>query len=480
MTSTLQSLGFTVDLVQNTKTFNEFVNLHLVPFAAKIKEGDLVLFYFSGHGFGYGHTNYLVPTAAPASVEKRQLNATFLPESTIRSFLAEQNPGVLLVLLDACRNYAGVVTDEQSLGTSKGLQAPLKVGSDVLIGFAAAPGESAFGLQAGQTSHYTTALVSNIRKEGKELSQLRREITYAVKSRTGNGQQPWFSESMTSEVFLRPTEDNRRAFLESWKAVLAEGRRAAVQEYLAYNRVGPHAKAARKWLNDHPDDARVTYTRVSPLLPELSWNSRLAVRLRTFPTNLGVARTMDVEFNQAARNLSSDVRPDKLLEVHGSAMILSDTNASERGGRVIRLPRGSDLEVLEAGSSRVRAIGQDRGGAPESFTFATPASTETISVGLPMAELLVGPSPTGAGSSIDPAPLEAKLRAVRAAGGRNIGWVSIATPKVASAREQGLLSLQAIHAKKILKDQGIPESKISTLEGYDFVGSRVRVRIFGF
>lgn len=480
MKETLVSLGFDVDLVENTKTFNEFVNLRLVPFAAKIKDGDLVLFYFTGHGFGHGHTNYLVPTAAPASVDQRQLDATFLPESTIRSFLAEYNPGVLLVLLDACRTYAGIVTDAKNLGTAKGLHKPSTIGSDVLIGFAAAPGESAFGLQGGQTSHYTTALVRNIPKEGLEFSDVRREITYAVKSYTGEVQKPWFSESMTSEVFLRPTAENRRAFLDSWKAVLAEGRREMVQKYLAFNRVGPYAKAARKWLTDHPDDVRITHTRVSPLLPELAWNSGYAVKLKTFPTNLGVARTLDVGSNPAARNLSSDVRPGRLLEVHGSAMILSDSDASQTSGKIIRLPRGSDLQVLDAESWQIRAIDRDRGGSTASLTIAAPESTDTISVGRPIAEFLVGPSTTGAGSSIDPAPLEAKLRALNESEGRTIGWVSIATPKVPSARDQGLLSLQAVHAKKILRDQGVAESKISTVEGFDFPGSKVRVRIYGF
>src|SRR5690349_8522222 len=45
----------------------------LPAFRKPIDPGDLVVFYFSGHGFSYGPSNYLAPTALPAQVNEQDL-----------------------------------------------------------------------------------------------------------------------------------------------------------------------------------------------------------------------------------------------------------------------------------------------------------------------------------------------------------------------------------------------------------------------
>jgi hypothetical protein len=284
---------------------------------------------------------------------------------------------------------------------------------------------------------------------------------------------------LASEVFLKPNSGNRQAFLDSWKAVLSEGRRAAVEKYLAFNRVGPYARAARKWLTDKAGDDRTTYTQVSPLLPELAWSTGRSAKLQKFSSNLGVARTLDITAKvEAAENLARDVQPKELLELQGTAIVVAESTAS-RAGEAIRLPRGEVLEVVGTSAGHIQAIGRRSGESPGAVLVSAPASVESIAVGAPLLELLVDASASGSRSAVDPDPLRAELRKLSSSD-RRIGWVSIATPKAASDREQGLLSLQAVHVKKVLKDAGVSEAKISTVEGLRFDERRVRVRIYGF
>jgi hypothetical protein len=66
----LKALGFvvmTVDGLASADIFNDEV---LPKFRSQLRVGDLVIFYFSGHGFSYGPDNFLAPQDLPATLTR--------------------------------------------------------------------------------------------------------------------------------------------------------------------------------------------------------------------------------------------------------------------------------------------------------------------------------------------------------------------------------------------------------------------------
>ena len=50
----LKNLGFAVTQVSNIKRSADFWNISFLPFVSRVRDNDLVVVYFSGHGLNYG------------------------------------------------------------------------------------------------------------------------------------------------------------------------------------------------------------------------------------------------------------------------------------------------------------------------------------------------------------------------------------------------------------------------------------------
>ena len=115
VSKTLSDIGFTVFDARNV-TFNDFKE-KFSQFMTKIGDDDLVVFYFSGHGFSYGGNSYLVPTKFPDHVLETELPSEFISVLTVATSIlrGEHKPGYLLLLLNACRDAAKFQNLEKSL-----------------------------------------------------------------------------------------------------------------------------------------------------------------------------------------------------------------------------------------------------------------------------------------------------------------------------------------------------------------------------
>lgn len=468
MRDLLVTLGFDVDYSEDAKSFTDFVNLRLVPFQTKISEGDLVVVYFSGHGFAHGQTNYLVPTEAPATSSSAALARHYVPEVTVRSFLADKKPGALITLLDACRTMPQIVSESGLPGLAKGLAEPTSLGVDEVVGYAAAPGQAAYGLPVGNLSWFTAALAEYLPLEDIELATIQKRVNNWVKTRTFNQQVPWFSASIATDVILRPGEKTASLQIEAWKSVLLEGRRSAIEDYLATNRVGPFAAAARQWLADNPKDSRVTFTQFAPLLVEIAWQ-RASRQLRRLPGSLAVPRTAEL-YEGIPSDWASGVSAGQILAAQKRILLLDPTYAlaSKPGGettvRTLRNPFLSNA-VLNATTLS---------GEPIAISVAKPG--ENLVVGDPNFEAALAPPPDGPRGVVDGAALRAVLPSTVEAG--RVGWATIATPNTPDVRSRSLNRLRALHAKFLLVELGVSAGRISIAEGLadtDFAGVRVRM-----
>lgn len=213
---TLREIGFAVQLVRNgdKRTINEAVE----AFSRRLGQGDIGLFYYSGHGVQVNGENYLVPINAKLSL---QTDAEYdaVPLGKVVKAVESSSATAKIIILDACRNnpfYRRWRSPTRGSAT-RGLATPETSGSDgIFIAFSTAPGKvAADRIGNGRNSPFTTQLLRHLRTPNLEVGQLFRLVRADVVQATHNQQIPWDSNSLVGNVFLNPQSSPPATALES-------------------------------------------------------------------------------------------------------------------------------------------------------------------------------------------------------------------------------------------------------------------------
>lgn len=507
----LTDLGFAVTTAFNVPSRNAFVRDYLVPFAGSIKEGAFVVFYFSGHGFSYAGESYLMPTDSPEKISG-DINQTFLAERSVRSYLNDRNPTLVVTFLDACRNLRKFI-DSQDPATksqiSKGLAEPLKTPENNIIGYSSKAGFTSAGDAQGKLSVYTSALAEFLPRERMDLDLIAKEVRFKVRHDTNNDQSPWLSESSSAIVFFKKSKEIDAQEHEAWKAALDSGDSLQIGRFLAFHGTSDYGEAARRWLNDHKTVATGYFTQVPPIGPEIAWDikdplgnpnssvTRIFGPLgleRTFrsgsPDTFASHRAQDILINSEAAVSTSQVSAD-LLVATGRAVALDQVAA--RGSPDTAAPVlqsysfGTKLvvegvETPRAGGTWLKVREDTKGISPTAYiALPTSSSPRRVDLGRPLEEAFIGQKPDAVATLADQETLLGAVEQIRN-GGANISWVSIATPRVENHRLQELLAARATHIVDILDGAGLSRGKITVvegLEGQDIASDKIRVRFFG-
>ena len=182
-------------------------------------KSGIALFYYAGHALQSNEDNYLLPVDMPEYPSSLgELGALRLSD------VLEKMKGATiakLVFLDACRDnpfksqeplkdrtraasLAGLLRD--------GLASPATSSfgtGDVFIAYATAPGSVAQDGR-GKNSPFTAALARYVPERGLEIKKMQMLVAKAVKHATedkasyNQPQIPWFSVSLTSDLYLWP------------------------------------------------------------------------------------------------------------------------------------------------------------------------------------------------------------------------------------------------------------------------------------
>jgi uncharacterized caspase-like protein len=167
-------------------------------FLSTVKVGDVALVYYSGHGMQIDGDNYIIPTSfAP----KDEIDAKHTSYSVDRLMerLAERDPRLNLLILDACRDNPFHPTRSQAKGW-----APVNTGWGTFVAFATAPGSTASDNPGGGNGLFTSKLIGALDQPGWSLdaifSWVRKQVFFESK-----GQQlPWTSSSVIGDFFFIP------------------------------------------------------------------------------------------------------------------------------------------------------------------------------------------------------------------------------------------------------------------------------------
>lgn len=200
----LKEIGFEVTLLKNAdrRKIDEAVE----AFNKQLRQGDIGIFYYAGHGVQVEGENYVIPIDAKLAREA-DVGYDAIPVGKIINAIEDTDAKVKIVILDACRDnpfYRRWRSSGRSLA-SRGLAGINSSGRGTLIAFSTAPGQIAADSLAGKgrNSPYTAHLLKYL-KSPLEIGQMFRRVREDVLQATNNQQTPWESGSLVGDVFLNP------------------------------------------------------------------------------------------------------------------------------------------------------------------------------------------------------------------------------------------------------------------------------------
>jgi TPR repeat protein/uncharacterized caspase-like protein len=198
MSEALKKLGFDTTLITNV-TKNEF-EAKLGEFGEKAADSDLALVFYAGHGMEMDGQNYLIPTDAKLKTDRNVRLETVSLDNVLATI--DDARKLKIVLLDACRDNPFAVKMKRAIGKraiGRGL-AEIEVEPNVLVSYAAAPGQQASDGDGGH-SPYTEALLAHIATPGMEINKLFRTVASAVRRKTNGEQIPYETGRLPEEDF---------------------------------------------------------------------------------------------------------------------------------------------------------------------------------------------------------------------------------------------------------------------------------------
>lgn len=244
-------------------------------FRDTISPGDFVVVHFSGHGVEVAGQHYLVPlNAKPAGPE--QIGRTYVGVQHLMRTLLEREPGLVLILFDACRTdpFVGAPPPEeevldiaQPLATESSNPQPAaapRVRSElrnrphaqpkgVVLAFASGPGERSWSLRTtdrpSDGSLFTRAIVKWIQPE-RSLGWILQDVATEVEELSGARQMPWITEpGGHSEVMFRPSSEFIAQEEETWRRAVHlyqdTGSVSSLRRFVGHYPLSVYSAAAR-------------------------------------------------------------------------------------------------------------------------------------------------------------------------------------------------------------------------------------------
>ena len=197
MAATLKELGFEVMLYTdlNKKSMRKAVD----EFGYKLKDYQVGLFFYAGHGVSVADQNYLVPVdASPQTAGDIEFDCE--PANRVLAKMEDARTTTNIIVLDACRNNPF----ERSLsrGGGDGGLATMKTASGSYIAYATAPGSTAAD-GTGRNGLYTSALLKNLKNPGLPIEDVFKRVRNEVQKQTNNRQRPWDTSSLTDDFYFK-------------------------------------------------------------------------------------------------------------------------------------------------------------------------------------------------------------------------------------------------------------------------------------
>lgn len=169
----------------------------LSDFCSDLKDYDVAIFYFAGHGIEIKGKNYLCFRDTQfTGVEKTTIRTSLDLQDTIKQ-LHETGCRMIITIVDACRDNP--FAEDEGRGWGSINLAPIYTPKGTMIAYSTSPGEKASdGGDAGH-SVYTQSLLNYLDKEGLEIEAFFKKVRSMVYSLSGEKQTSWEHTSLIGE-----------------------------------------------------------------------------------------------------------------------------------------------------------------------------------------------------------------------------------------------------------------------------------------
>ena len=195
ISATFKSAGFDVVELKRDLNVSE-MRRALRDFSDTVRDADVAIVYFAGHGIEIDGTNYVIPVDA---VLERDIDAfdEAIPLDRILTVI-EPARQLRLVILDACRDNPFNKTMKRTIGAraiGRGLAKVEPTSPNTLIAFAAKAGSTASDGDS-KNSPFTAALVKYLPRPGLDLRKAFGFARDDVLKATNNRQEPFIYGSL--------------------------------------------------------------------------------------------------------------------------------------------------------------------------------------------------------------------------------------------------------------------------------------------
>jgi uncharacterized caspase-like protein len=230
----------------------------LRDFAAKIRDADIAVVYYAGHGIELDGTNYLIPVDATLETDGDVLDETIPLDRVL--FAVEPAKQLRLIILDACRDNPFAKTMKRTIASraiGRGLAKIEPASPNTMIAFAAKAGSTASDGDS-KNSPFAAALVEHLPKPGLDLRRAFGFVRDDVLKNTGNKQEPYVYGSLGGDdvplvpakpVAAGPQADPQAAVRRDYELALQLATRDGWEAFLSQYPDGFYASLAKGQLN---------------------------------------------------------------------------------------------------------------------------------------------------------------------------------------------------------------------------------------
>ncbi|NVN88416.1 MAG: caspase family protein [Rhodopseudomonas sp.] len=198
----LKKAGFDVMAKQDASASE--MRKMLRDFSDKMRNADVAVVFYAGHGIEVDGTNYVLPVDAKLERDIDVEDEAVSLDRIVR--ILEPAKRLRLVILDACRDnpFANTMKRSLSRGVERGLAKVEPTSPNTLIAYAAKAGSTASDGD-GPDSPFTTALLKQLPVPGQDLRKSLGYVRDEVMKTTGNKQEPYVYGSLGGDdVVLVP------------------------------------------------------------------------------------------------------------------------------------------------------------------------------------------------------------------------------------------------------------------------------------
>ena len=230
----------------------------LREFAGRVRDADMAVIYYAGHGIKLDGSNYLIPTDAMLETDGDVLDETVALDRAL--FAVEPAKRLRLVILDACRDNPFAKTMKRMVASraiGRGLAKVEPTSPNTMIAFAAKAGSTASDGDS-KNSPFAAALVERLPTPGLDLRKAFGFVRDDVLKNTSYKQEPYVYGSLGGDdvalVAAKPTTTGPQAspddaIRRNYELALQLGTRDGWNVFLAQYPDGFYAGLAKGQLN---------------------------------------------------------------------------------------------------------------------------------------------------------------------------------------------------------------------------------------